>query len=146
MAGFSITIIRNPITERTPGIFHPIGHSLEKGIVGNPVPFMFKIPLEIFLLFVQGFLFSITAIHGIDGGKKFFTDRLGDIPGRITQNGIKAVGVVIEDIRELQLPVEEAQPFGHPAHDRQGIFREVPSIKFKGQRGCVNLIRLPEPE
>ncbi|MDO9585765.1 MAG: hypothetical protein Q7I93_04680, partial [Syntrophales bacterium] len=57
-----------------------------------------------------GLLLRITTEGGIIGGEELLGIRLQDIPRRIADSGVKATVFLVEDVGELQGPMEEVMP------------------------------------
>src|ERR1022692_2574633 len=92
-------------------ILHPVGTGLETRTVVHPIEFDTLLKAEVLQLPFESLLFPVAAIERVDIGKELLGVRLLHFPGRVANDGIKAWRITLEDIRKLQLPVEEAVGF-----------------------------------
>src|ERR1035437_3439318 len=105
------------VAERMRNILHPVGTGLETGAVVPPIELDTLLMAEVLLLPVERLLLAVTAIERIDIGEELLGVRLLHFPGRVADDGVKAWGLTLEDIREFQFPVEEAMGNAQLADD-----------------------------
>ena len=113
----ALAVDRDAVTEREARVLDPVAHRLEVGVVVEPLPLDGWIALEELGLFADRFLLAVAAVERIEGGEELLAVRLGDVPRRIAEHGVEAVQAGVEDVGELQLPVEESLLDGDAADD-----------------------------
>src|ERR1035441_6153433 len=96
-------------------ILHPVRPGFETRAVVHPIELDTGLMAKILQLPVERLLLAVTAIEGVDIGEELLGVRLLHFPRRIADDSVKAWSLTLEDIREFQLPVEEAMYAPHIA-------------------------------
>ena len=130
------------VAERVGGVADEVGLRAKAGVVVEPAALQIAVD-EVAGLPAQRLLLAVGAVERVDVTEKLLRDRLGDVPRRVAEDGVEAVSRGAEHVRELKLPVEEAELGGHARGDRLRPRRR--GGEGGRQRGAVDLIGRPEP-
>jgi hypothetical protein len=94
--------------ERIGGVGGPVGQRAKRGVVVEPPPLDGRIGGEQLPLLPQRGLLVMHAVQRIVVGEELLRIRLHHVPGRVADHRIEPRPLGREDVRELQLPMEEA--------------------------------------
>ncbi len=95
------------VAKREPGVSNQVRLRAKVAVVVQPSLLDIGIG-KVLGLPLDGLLFAVRAIKGIDVGEELLRAWLRDVPRRVAENGIEAGPPCIEDVWKLQLPVEKA--------------------------------------